>query len=82
MLNFTNTFPLQAAISYNPETPDGLQNALAQAMSAPLEEVGIAAKNYIMQFLWSLVGTNTTNVYHSALGDQTVTAVNSSRIED
>lgn len=63
-------FPAEAAISYEPDQVDGLRQALEQAMSAPLAEMGSAAKTYIEQFPWSLAVAGTLEVYCSALPKQ------------
>ena len=61
-------FPSSAAILYDPETPDGLRKALEQALSAPLVDMGSAAKSYIEQFPWSLVASEILAIYLSSLG--------------
>jgi glycosyltransferase involved in cell wall biosynthesis len=63
-------FPDEAAILYEPDQVDGLRQALEQALSAPLAEMGSAAKTYIEQFPWSLAVTGTLEVYRSALPKQ------------
>ncbi len=58
--------PPETAILYDPEQPDGLQLALEQALRAPLDKMGQAARAYIEQFPWSLVGTGTAAIYRAA----------------
>ena len=66
-LGCMSEFPPEAAILYDPEMRDGLRIALKYALSAPLEEMGAAAKRYIEQFPWSLVAARTLAVYCAAL---------------
>jgi beta-1,4-mannosyltransferase len=56
-------FPPEAAILFDPDDPDGLGNALQHAMSASLDDMGEAARAYIQQFPWSLVGARTADLY-------------------
>lgn len=59
--------PPETAILYDSDSPDGLQVALEQALREPLDQMGVAAQNYVRQFSWPLVATKTLAVYRSAL---------------
>jgi beta-1,4-mannosyltransferase len=74
-------FPPEAAIFYDPEMANGLERALDQAMSAPLETMGAAAKTYIEQFPWSVVASKTVALYRSVLGIPQISSEVSSRVE-
>ena len=56
-------FPADTAILYDPLAADGLQNAMNEALMAPLTEMGKASKQYSLQFPWSLAATKTKEVY-------------------
>ncbi|HID52622.1 MAG TPA: glycosyltransferase [Anaerolineae bacterium] len=60
-------FPADAAILYDPAAPDGLAQAVARALDAPLAEMGRAARQYWLQFPWSLVAAETRRVYERVL---------------
>ena len=69
-LGCMNEFPPETAIKYNPDLPKGLQMALETGLSAPLQEMGVAAKGYADQFPWSLVASRAIRVYRSILKEQ------------
>lgn len=60
-------FPAEASIQYNPEAEGALTQALEQALSAPLESMGLAAKEYVEQFPWSLAAQRMLAIYGSVL---------------
>lgn len=60
-------FPPQAAILYDPSSESGLRSALEQAMHAPLEAMGEAARAFVAEAPWSLVAGRTLEVYRSAV---------------
>ena len=64
--------PAEASILYDPEAERGLGCALEQALSAPLESMGLAARDYVEQFPWSLAAERMLAVYESVLNRQGV----------
>jgi beta-1,4-mannosyltransferase len=59
--------PAKAAFLYDPDSPDGLGEALRRALTTPLRAMGVAAQEYVEQFPWSLVSEKTIEVYTEAL---------------
>jgi hypothetical protein len=55
--------PGDGAILYDAENAEGLCEALTAALTAPLDEMGAAHKQYIDQFPWSLAAQKTMQVY-------------------
>ncbi len=60
-------FPTEAAILYDPTVPDGLTQAMTRALAAPLGEMGRVARQYWLQFPWSLVAAETHRIYETVL---------------
>lgn len=59
--------PPEASILYDPEVEGALTQAMVQAVSAPLESMGLAAREYVERFPWSLSAARMLVVYESAL---------------
>lgn len=60
-------FPAEASILYDVEAQGALALALEQALTAPLERMGLAARKYVEQFPWSLSAARLLAVYESVL---------------
>jgi glycosyltransferase involved in cell wall biosynthesis len=64
-------FPAESVILYDPARPGSLREALAEAFAAPLDKMGLTAKDYIKQFSWPVVAAETLLVYRSTLTQAT-----------
>lgn len=54
-----------AAIYFDPNSELSLQSALKNALSAPLDVMGKAAREYVERASWSLVAARTLETYHA-----------------
>lgn len=59
-------FPPEAAVLFDPESCDGLETALREALSKPLEKMGQAGRDHVARFPWSRVANQTIEVYQEA----------------
>ena len=60
--------PESSAIFYDVARPMGLQEALRRALQSPLDQMGLEARDFIMQFPFSRVARELTGVYSEILG--------------
>lgn len=63
-------FPPGSGIFFDPDDPEGLDNALERMESEPLAAMGKAAERYVHGFSWSLVSALTLDVYREAITGQ------------
>lgn len=81
-LGCMTAFPAESVILYDPEQPGSLRAALARALVAPLDQMGLAARDYIEQFSWPLVAAETFGVYQSILAKAPQPALTFARRRD
>jgi len=63
-LGCLSEFPEGSALLYRADDPRGLASAMASARSAPLDEMGLRARNHVDRHTWDAVGQTTAEIYH------------------